>query len=291
MNKILNTLGTTLLSLPTTKNNRINNRRRNIYDLEATSAAHMISAVGIDAIEPVLFCGKHNKAIHIVRQLTKKTTRPFVLIGTNRDLGEHSCLRVLDIEWEANSLTRNLPNGNGLLILEPGPKTRLDLMESLFGWESRFVILCVGNGLQIDQELLNILNGIGHYMLLSENLQRSVKSTDGCKMTSGDLLASMEYIIVSSIGTAGKDLIKILPDFEHERITNTTDFSLHHDPSHSYDNGHYNRSGGGFRLSQSKTIESRCIITQEELRNLQDANIMLVHNAHSSHTWVAKITC
>lgn len=291
MNKIYNTLGMAFLSLPVTKKNLTNNKRRNIYDLESTSAARMISIAGIEPTEPVIFCGKHNKAIHIVRQLLKKSDRPYVILGTNRDLGMDSCLRVLDVEWESHSLSQKLPDGNGILLLESGAKTRLEIMEYISGWESHFIIICLGNGLQLDQEMLNLLNGIGHYMLLSESLQRSVKSTDGCKMTAEDLLASMEYIIISSIGTAGKDLLRVLPEFEYEKITNTTDFSLHQDSPHRYGSGLHNRNGGGFRLSQSRILESRCIITQEELRKMQDENVMLIYNARNSHTWIAKITC
>ena len=81
----------------------------------------------------------------------------------------------------------------------------------------------------MDQEVLNLLNGVGHYMLISENLQRGIKCFDGVKMSASELLESMDYIIISSIGTAGKELLKVLPEFEYEKITNSMDFSYHHD--------------------------------------------------------------
>lgn len=291
--KIYNTVGMTLLSLPTTKNNRINNKRRNIIDLESTSAAHMISVAEIIPENPLIFCGKHQKAIPVVLQLIKKSERPFVLVGTKRDLGENSCLRIIDTEWESDSIPPTLPEGNGILILKPGVQTNLDLKICLSEWETHLIILCIGNGLQVDQELLNMLNSIGHYILLSESVNRGIKSTDGNKMTASDLLAAMEYILVSSVGTAAKDFLKILPDFECEKITNSYDLSFHQDAPHDYKREHHHRNGGGLRLSQSKVRESRCILTEEDLNELQASNAMIIHNAHSRsrcHTWIARIT-
>ena len=288
--KIYDAVGMALLSLPTTKNNKTNNKRRNITNMESTSAAHVISVAGIYPEEPLIFCGKHNKAIPVIRQLIKKSSRPFVILGTGRDLGEDSCLRLFDNEWESDTITRVLPEGNGVIMLTPGAQTNLDLKVCLPEWNSHLIILCVGNGFQVDQELLNLLNGIGHYILLSESLNRSVKSTEGTKMTAQDLLSSMEYIIVTSIGTAGKDLLKVLPDFEYERITNTTDFSLHQDAPNGREGGHHHRNGGGLHLGQARFAESRCILTQEELTKLQDTNTMIIHNAQNSHTWVVRVT-
>ena len=287
--KIYDSIGIALLSLPITKNNKSNNKRRKITDMESTSAAHIIGVTGVCPEKPLIFCGKHNKAIPIVRQLIKKSSRPFVILGTGYDLRKESCLRIFDIGWESDSLTPVLPEGNGVMMLTPGAQTNLDLKICLPKWDSHLIILCVGNGFQIDQELLNLLNGIGHYILLSESLNRSVKSAEGTKMTAQDLLSSMEYIIVSSIGTAGKDLLKVLPDFEYEKITNTMDFSLHQDAPNRHEGGHHHRNGGGIHFGQAKSIEPRCILTQEELTKLQDANTMIIHNAQNSHTWVAQV--
>ena len=276
------------MSLPATKNNRANNKRRNVVDMESTTASHVIGATGIRTEEPLIFCGKHNKAIPIIRQLVKQSSRPFVLLGTRRDLAEDSCLRVLDVQWESEHFSYSLPDGNGILVLGSDAQTYLDLKECVSKWDSHLIIFCVGNGLQVDQELLNLLNGVGHYILLSESLQRSIKSTEGNKMTASDLLTSMEYILVSSIGTAGKDLLNVLPTFEYEKITNTMDLTIHQAPEYKYRGGRHH--GGGLVFGQSKTQESRSIFTQEDLRHMQDANMLIIHNASASHTWVARIS-
>lgn len=288
--KIYDTLGMALLSLPTTKKNRTNNKHRKVNDLESTSTAHMISVTGIIPENPLIFCGKYQKSVPIVKQLIKRSERPFVIIGTNRDIGETSCLRIIDTDWESDSVSTTLQDGNGLLILKPGTQTSLDLRICLPEWETHLIILCIGNGIQVDQELLNMLNSIGHYILLTESVNRGIKSTDGNRMTPVDLLSSMEYILVSSIGTAAKDFLKVLPSFEYEKVTNAYDFSLHQDAPHDYKGGHHHRNGGGLRLSQSKVTESRCILTEEDLNNLQSSNNMIIYNATNGHTWVAKIT-
>lgn len=288
--KVFNTLGMALASLPATKSNRTNNKRRNVKNMESVSAAQMISFTNINTENPLIFCGKYNKAFPVLKQLIKKSHRPFVLIGTKRDLGENSCLRALDTEWECDSITGNLPDGNGLLLLEAGGETSLRLQAFLSDWDSHLIILCVGNGLQVDDHLLNLLNSIGHYILLSEGLHRSVKSSEGTKMSPAELLASMEYILVSAIGTAAKELQKVFPNYECERVTNTLNLSLHRDAPHQNSGNQHHRNGGGLNFGQAKMLESRNIFTQEDLTNLQDSNELIIHNAQSSHTWIARIS-
>lgn len=287
--KLYKTIGRPFINLPSTQKNKFNNKQRNVGEIEMSSAAHMIGITGICPEGSLIFCGKHNKAFPIIRQLVRMSARPFVLLGTRRDLSEESCLRLLNIEWEDEIPKHNLPEGNGILVLKPGGETNLMLKDCLVNWDSHFIIMCVGNGLQVDQEILNLLNGVGNYMLLTEMLYRSVKATDGIQLTPEDLLSSMDYILVSSIGTAGKELIKVLPDYEYEKITNTTDVSLHRDEPHEYKDGRHHRNGGGVRFSQSKSLESRCIFSQDDLVKMQDSNSMLIYNARYAHTWVAKI--
>jgi hypothetical protein len=99
----------------------------------------------------------------------------------------------------------------------------------------------------------------------------------------------MDYILVSSIGTSAKNLMSVLPSYECEKITNTTDLSLHQDsPNNDFDNMHH-RNGGGLRFGQSRTQETKCIITQDDLTRMQDNNTMLIYNAKAAHTWVARI--
>lgn len=118
-------------------------------------------------------------------------------------------------------------------------------------------------------------------------MSRSVKNNDGCRLTPEELLLSMDYMIISSIGMAAKDLVSVLPSYECEKVTNTTDFSLHQESPQLSD--YHHRNGGGFRISQSRALETKPILTQTDLRSMQDNNTMIIYNAKATHTWVARL--
>jgi hypothetical protein len=147
------------------------------------------------------------------------------------------------------------------------------------------VILCLGNGLQMDAELLNLLNGHGQYLLVSEALSRSVKGSLKVK----ELLTAMDNILVGSIGTSAKDLLAVLPTYEWEKSTNTTDYSFHRNDAGLLFGGYHAHSGTGFRFSQSRTLETRSIVTEDELRRLQETSAIFVYNARTARAWVARI--
>jgi hypothetical protein len=99
----------------------------------------------------------------------------------------------------------------------------------------------------------------------------------------------MDYVLVTSIGSSAKDLLQVLLTYEYEKITNTTDLSLHQDAPQMTSGSYHHRNGGGFRLSQSKTMDEKCIFSQDGIRKMQDNGEMLIYNAKTSHTWVAKL--
>lgn len=104
-----------------------------------------------------------------------------------------------------------------------------------------------------------------------------------------ELLSCMDYIIISSIGPAGKELLKVLPDYDIEKTTNTVDLSLQKDsPDTFFFKRH--RKGHALRLSQSSTIELKPILTQKDLLDLQATNTMLIYNTRSNHIAIAKIS-
>ena len=287
MKSLQDFIGLKLLQLPVTQRDRVNQENRDVRNLKRTTAAKMISMSGISP-HSLIFCGKMAKAYPFIRQLVKMLEYPFVIIGTQTDL-ENSCIRSLDIEWEESAPRQNLTAGNGLMELRPGPMTNLALKEYISEWSSHLVILCLGGGLQVDSELLNLLNSTGRYIIVSSSLSRSVKGSDGVKLSVRDLLSSMDYILVSSIGSSAKELIEVLPSFDYQKVTNTTDFSYHQDGAHIYENISHHRNGAGIRISQSRSMETRTVFTESELKRMQDDNILLIYNALESHIWVSEI--
>ena len=286
--KIFGSSGLNLLSLPIGKNDSVNTARKNIADLEMTTSANMISATGIKVNCPMLMCGKYNKLYPILNRMLRMQEIPYVLVGTQKDF-ETSFLDSIPTDWRDSQIPSNLPEGNGMITVRPGTETVYMMKDAMVNWYDHLLILCLGNGLQVDQELLNILNSLGSYIIVSEALSRSIRGSEGCRMTVEELLSSMDYILVSSIGTSAKSLMAILPSYECEKITNTTDFSLHRDsPNNALGNIHH-RNGGGLRFGQARTTESKCIFTQDDLTRMQDNNTMLIYNARVAHTWVARI--
>nr|WP_302559975.1 hypothetical protein [uncultured Blautia sp.] len=288
-NKLYCSSGLRLLSLPIGKKDSVNTTRKNIADLEMTTAANMISATGIKTNAPMIMCGRYNKIFPVLRQLLRMQQMPYILIGTQKDI-EGSCLNDLPTDWSETQIVRSIPQENGRICLRPSAETIYMMKEAMSYWYDHLVVLCLGNGLQIDPDLLNTLNSLGNYIFVTESLSRSIRGSEGCRITTEELLASMDYIIVSSIGTSAKSLMSVLPSYECEKITNTTDFTIHRDSLNpDLDNIHH-RNGGGLRFGQARMQESKCIFTQEDLTKMQDNNTMLVYNAKVAHTWVARIT-
>lgn len=287
--KLYGSSGLSLLSLPIGKNDSVNTARKNISNLEMTTAANMISVTGVKANAPMIMCGRYNKLYPVLKQLLRMQQTSYVLVGTQKDLG-NSCFANLSIDWRKNQIAGNLPQGNGMIMFRPGAETVYIMKEAMSNWDDHLVVLCLGNGLQVDSDLLNILNSLGNYIIVTESLSRSIRGSEGCKITTEELLASMDYILVSAIGTSAKNLMSVLPSYECEKVTNSTDFSLHRDsPNNAIENIHH-RNGGGLRFGQARTQETKCIFTQDDLTRMQDNNAILIYNAKAAHTWLARIT-
>ncbi|MDO4324665.1 MAG: hypothetical protein Q4E24_01305 [bacterium] len=281
--------GLRLLRLPVGKDNSIDTAGKNIADLDRTTAANMLSVTGVKANAPMIMCGKYNKLYPVLKQLLRMSPTSYVLVGTKKDL-EDSCFTHISTDWRENQLTsNNLPDGNGMIVLRPGTETIYMMKEVVPNWYDHFVVLCLGNGLQVDLELLHILNCLGKYIIVTESLGRSIRGSEEGKITAEEVLVSMDYIVISAIGTSAKSLMSVLPSYECEKITNTVDFSFHRDSPDNVSGNIHHRNGGGLQVGQARTQETKCIVTQDDLIKMQDNNTMLIYNARVSHTWVARI--
>lgn len=281
-------IGMKLLSLPVNRKDIVNKRKKNIGDLESVTAANMIGTTGIKPDSPMILCGRSNKVYPVLQQLLRMTLKPYVIVGTPKDL-DNSVFFNFDVEWRSNMLMGQLQVGNGMISLRPSSETSYVLRDSITNWEDHLVVLCLGNGLQVDSELLNLLNRLGQYIIVTESLNRSIKGMEGGKLTVEELLGSMDYILVSSIGPAAKGLMAVLPSYDCEKVSNSMDFSLHRDmPNYIMEEFHH-RIGGGTRIGQTRTLETRCIFSQEDIIRLQDKGAWLIYNTKIAHTWIAKI--
>lgn len=281
-------IGMKLLSVPVNRKDIVNKRKQNIGDLESVTVANMIGITGIKPDSPMILCGRSNKVYPVLQQLLRMTLKPYVIVGTSKDL-DNSVFLNFDVEWRSNMLMGQLQAGNGMISLRPGSETSYVLRDSITNWEDHLVVLCLGNGLQVDSELLNLLNSLGQYIIVTESLNRSIKGMEGCKLTVEELLGSMDYILVSSIGPAAKGLMAVLPSYDCEKVSNSMDFSLHRDMPDYIMEGFHHRIGGGTRIGQTRTLEMRSIFSQEDIIRLQDHGAWLIYNTKIAHTWIAKI--
>ena len=278
-----------LLRFPSGKHNKFNDKQRNIQNLQTMSSAQVIAMTGITPERPMIFCGKYQKSIPVILQLLKMTDRPFLLIGNRRDIHENSVFSLLESKADHVSLDQTLPETNSVLILNSDGDSYLLLKDYLTRVTLHIPIVCVGNGLALDYDILHLLNSIGQYILLSESLYRSIKHTDTCSMAVTELLSCMDYIIISSIGAAGKELLKVVPEYDIEKTTNTVDLSLQKDSPDTFLFKRHHK-GHALRLSQSSTLELKPILTQKDLLDLQATNTMLIYNTRANHIAIAKIS-
>lgn len=89
--------GMHLLTLPTTHADAENTRRKNIQDGGTTTASRLLAQARILPQE-ALVCGPPGRIFPAVESLQRKSSRPFVLIGTARDLTDSPLLR-LPVQW------------------------------------------------------------------------------------------------------------------------------------------------------------------------------------------------
>ena len=268
---------------------KANAKRKNIIDLGSVTAAEMIASADINIDGPILICGRYNKTFPVFHRLVSMSKIPFVLIGTKKDF-DNSCLKREKTEWETNVPSRNLQQGNGLLILKPSSDTYLTLKEYMADWNTHLVVICFGGGLQTDGELFNLLNGLGNYVILSEALGRSIKKNDGWGINEKDILAAMKYIVVSFIGTSASALLEVLPSYMQEKFIENIGYNESEGSSGRIFMRYYH-GGSGFHFGKQRAFETGKILSDDDLVNLQDENKMVVYNTDNRHVWVMRIVC
>ena len=197
----------TFLALPTTHADAENTRRKNIQDGGTTTASRLLAQARILPQE-ALVCGPPGRIFPVVEALQRQSSRPFVLIGTARDLTDSPLLR-LPVQWQDTVLPDQLPEGSGRITINPG-EFGMGMMQMADWGGTHTILLCLGQGLSASTELLDALNACGDYVLLCSSLSRAVPSRTGGLTTEG-LLRSMRYLVVSSAGGDARPCCRSCP--------------------------------------------------------------------------------
>ena len=272
--------GMHLLAFPRTHADKENTRRRNIGDTGAASASSALDTAQITP-QKTLVCGPIGRVFSVLDALQRQSTQPFVLIGTKRDFANSPLLR-LDTQWEETKLPQRLPEGNGRITLSAEDLTMV--IEPFAEWQDHLIILCLGHGLFINAALMNQLNAAGNYLLLTESLSDALyRSAD---FTVETLLSSMRHLVISSIGSDAETLLKVLPDYECEKVTNNFNFSTHRDRG-----GMMGCHGGsGLQFGQNREIVTKHLLSEDDLTRLSQESAMILYNARLRKVWVGKIS-
>lgn len=272
--------GMHLLAFPRTHADKENTRRRNIGDTGAASASSALDTAQITP-QKTLVCGPIGRVFSVLDALQRQSTQPFVLIGTKRDFANSPLLR-LDTQWEETKLPQRLPEGNGRITLSAEDLTME--IEPFAEWQDHLIILCLGHGLFINAALMNQLNAAGNYLLITESLSDALyRSAD---FTVETLLSSMRHLVVSSIGSDAETLLKVLPDYECEKVANSFNFSTHRDRG-----GMMGCHGGsGLQFGQNREIVTKHLLSEDDLTRLSQESAMILYNARLRKVWVGKIS-
>ena len=272
--------GMHLLAFPRTYADRENTRRRDIGDVGRVSAFSALNTAQI-APQNTLLCGPIGRMFSVLDALQRQSTQPFVLIGTKRDFTDSPLLR-LDTQWEDTSLPGRLPDGNGRITLRADDLT--ETMERLPELQDRLLILCLGHGLAVNAALLNQLNAAGNFLLVTNSLSGALfRSAD---FTEETLLSAMQHRVISSIGGGSAEtLLKILPDYECEKVANSFNFSTHRD--HGGTMGCH--GGGGLQFGQNREIVTKHLLSENDLTRLCQESSLILYNARLRKVWVGRI--
>lgn len=283
-NKFLPVKGIPLFRLPSTKRNRRTSKSRSVFQLEAMTAANLIHISGINGNKPFLFTGKYNRAYPILKQLLRESSLPVCVVGTRKDLTD-CCLVHLGEDWRYQTVEKHLPAGNGVIAIENmSPIEQKKIATSLASWNDHALVLCLGNGIQLDAAMISTLISMQQCYLLSSSLSRSVRDTVKVK----DFLSQMDYLIISSC--ADQELLDILPKFQCEKVTNHLNLNLHRDQPQIGDQTRlHHRSGSGLFFGQDWTKETHPLFEQSELMELQNNGLILVYNNDMKHAWVVNL--
>lgn len=283
-NNLYNPGGMKLFALPRGKKDRINTRERNITDLGKITAAGAIYRSSLAPDHPLLYCGQQSMAVPFIRELLKSSSKPFVIIGSERDLDSTSCF--YSLSWNEKVYSPNdYRAGNTIMKLNAAGSPSLALASRLNLWDDHQLVLCIGGGILMDAEILNLLNRLfPGYILVCDSFTRSVSVELGTQV----LLQYIACFVCSSFSGSADEFIKILPKFKAEVYTNTTGFAVNANAG-MFGHESHNMRGRSANISQSRTFEEKSVLEASELQKLQECGKTLIYNRDSGHVFLARI--
>lgn len=275
------------LSAPVTSSNLRNTRNHPAVNLGSCTPFQLFENTGVSPNGTVCIIGNPARGIGIAKALIRRSQKSFLFLGTAAD--SNSVFTSLNPEWTRNMVQENLPRGNGAVYFTKPYAAYMEICEYIEGWaQNHFIIMHLGNGLQVGAELMNILNATGQSLLCCESVPQSLRNSDMRTITPLEFMKQMHYLLVFSSGAETGELIQLLPKYQYERVTNTTGVNTF--KSRSFFHPLHSHRGHGLSANQSRTLEfKKDVFEMDDLYRLFGSGYMLVYNAGQNTVYVAQL--
>lgn len=278
--------GISLISFPITSKNKHNTQNHPAINLGVCTPFQLLSYADIETSGSFCVLGNPARGISIAQALIRRSKKPFLLIGTSND--KNSALSALNPQWTFEHAQKNLPSGNGAILLSKPNSSYLEMCEYFEEWcNNYFIILHLGGGLQIGPEILNLLNSTQQCLIFCDSIPQGLRNSENRTITAKEFISQMSYLLVFSAGIATKDLIEILPTYQYENVSNTMSFNSY--TSRSVLNPFHSHRGSGGSVGQTRTMEfKKSLFEMDELQSLFSSGVALCYNAKNNSVYLSQ---
>lgn len=279
--------GLPLFRFPSTGKDKVNNMNRNVEDLGSITSARLFYESGLLGSRSILFCGKINKAMPILRYYVRIIDRPVVLLTPDDFYYERTGLRLVFDDYSISGPSNSLPEGNGNVFVRDD-EASMELIRMITENADRAFVFCAADGLQISDGILNALARTGSYFIITDMLRGA--SGDGIEVQ--DIVDRAKVLLFYPTADAERFLVPVLPKYECERPRNSLSFGYHSLNGNMPDTDdilHTNR-GFGLNMSQSRELSVEPVINEAQLRTIRENGQILVYNTDSQRVYVGRIS-
>lgn len=286
-NNSFNFGGLPILRFPVTGKDKVNNRNRNIENLGNVTAARLFYECGILGCRSILYCGKVNKALPLLRYYVRTTARPVVLLTPDAFYYEKAGLELVFNDYSFSDPSRSLPEGNGNVFVRDD-EAAMDLIRMINENTDHAFVFCATDGLQISEGILNALSRAESHFIITDMLKGAV--CDG--LGTDDIVGRAKILLFYPTSDAERFLVSVLPKYECERPRNNLSFGYHSLTGDFTDTDGilHSNSGFGLNLSQSRELSVEPVINEAQLSVIRKNGQLLIYNTDNQKVYVGRVS-
>lgn len=276
-----------VISAPVTFANLRNAKNHPAIYLGRCTPFQMLSNTGISNDGTVCIIGGPSRGLGVAKAMVRRNRKPFLLLGAAS--GRDSLYISLGPDWTMDSAQLSLPTGNGAILFSDPYSSYLELCEYIREWsQDYFLILHLGNGLQIGVEVLNRLSSITQCLIICDSIPKSIRESDSRTVTPLEFMKKMDHLLVFASGGSTKDLVELLPTYQYEKISNTANVNAYKGRSilHPF-RGH---RGHGVSVGQTRTMEfKKSVFEVDDLKKIFNDGYMLAYNSMADSVFLVQV--